>query len=112
MKDLRLQILLMVEVGSPVSGITNKMVGLKSATFLFTPYTTVYTTHTLGRFSMLDISSVGIMSVPKKVGVGKHLAESFPKTYYSVMAPSWLSSNRVRKTAPRVCDVHVVYRKP
>ena len=25
----------------------------------------------------------------KKVGVGKHLAASFPKTYRSVLAPSW-----------------------
>ena len=41
----------------------------------------------------------------KKVGVG-YLAESFPKTYRSVLPPSWLPSNRAWKTAPGVCDIH------
>ena len=30
----------------------------------------------------------------------KQLAESFPKTYRSVLLPSWLSSDRAWKTAP------------
>ena len=47
------------------------------------------------------------MSMPKKVGRWKHLAESVAKTYRSVLvAPSWLSSNRAWKIAPWVCDVH------
>ena len=42
----------------------------------------------------------------KSVGVKtrrrlKHLAEGFPKTYRSVLAPSWLSSNRAWKNRPR-----------
>ena len=40
----------------------------------------------------------------KKVGVGKHLAESFPKTHRSVLAPSWLPSIRAWETATEVRD--------
>ena len=36
----------------------------------------------------------------------KHLADSCPKTYRSMLAPSWLSSNRAWKTAPGVCDIY------
>ena len=63
-----------------------------------TVYDGVYHTP-LRRFSMLDISTVGIVSVPKKCRRWEHLAESFPKTYRSVLAPSWLSSNRAWETA-------------
>ena len=59
----------------------------------------------LGRFSMVDISTVGVVSVPKSLR-WKHLAESFPKTYRPVLATSWLSSYRAWKTAAGVCDTH------
>ena len=36
----------------------------------------------------------------------KHLVKRFPKTYRSVLAPSWLSSNRAWKSAPGGCDIH------
>ena len=38
----------------------------------------------------------------------KHLGESFPKTYRSVLAlaPSWLTSNRALKSALRGCGIH------
>ena len=36
----------------------------------------------------------------------KHLAESFPKTKRSVLAPSWLSSKRARKTARGGCGIN------
>ena len=43
----------------------------------------------------------------KKSRRRNHLAESFPKAYLvSVLAPSWLSSNRAWKTAPGGCDKH------
>ena len=43
----------------------------------------------------------------QQVGVGQHLAESFPKTHPSVWPPSWLSSSRAWKTAaPGGCDIH------
>ena len=38
------------------------------------------------------------------------LAESFPETYRSVLAPSRLSSNRAWKTTPGCCDIHDIYR--
>ena len=66
--------------------------------------------HTLlGRFSTLDISTGAIVSVPKR-SRSKHLAESFPKTCRSVLAPSWLSGNRAWKNAPGVCDTHRLIR--
>ena len=60
-----------------------------------------------GLFSMLDISIVGIVSVPRRSALAASLSESFPKTYRSVLAllvllaPSWLSSNRTWKNRPR-----------
>ena len=48
----------------------------------------------LGQFSMVDTSTVGVMPVPQRSAAGKHVAESFPKTHRSVLALSWLSSNR------------------
>ena len=56
---------------------------------------------------MLDFSTVGIESVPKRSAF-QHLAESFPKTYRSVLAlaPSWSSSNRAWKNAPGGCAIH------
>ena len=63
--------------------------------------------------SMVDISTAGIVLIVgigvsvKKLGAGRHLAESVPKTYRAALAPSWLSSNRAWKTAPGcVCDIH------
>ena len=44
----------------------------------------------LDRFSMVDISTVGIGPVPKHSQRWKYLAETFPKTYRSVLEPSWL----------------------
>ena len=56
------------------------------------------TSHPPGRCSMVDISTVRIHSVGAKKGQRwKHLADNFPKTYRSVLAPSWLSSNRAWK---------------
>ena len=64
----------------------------------------------LGRSSMLDISSVGVVPAPRKNGRWQHLADIFAKAYRSVLAlpPSWLSSNRAWKATPgdTVCDVH------
>lgn len=51
---------------------------------------------------MVEISTVRIASVPKMVGVERHLAGSFPKTYRSVMVHPFLvveqsgSENRPR----------------
>ena len=44
----------------------------------------------------------------QKGGRWKHLAESFPKKYRSVLAlaPSWLSGNRAWETAPGVSYTH------
>ena len=77
------------------------------------PYTTVYYHNPLGRFSMLDISTVGVVSVPK-VSVPKGSAlqtftESFPKTYRWRLAPCWSSSNRARKTVLGGCDIKPSY---
>ena len=52
----------------------------------------------LGRFAVVDISTVGKCRC-QKGRRWKHLSESFPKTYCSVSAPSRLSSNRPRKAA-------------
>ena len=68
---------------------------------------TLYIAHSWADFSMVDISTVGVVSVPKKLG---DLAESFPKAYRSVLAllaPSWLWGNRAWKIAPGSCDVHL-----
>ena len=54
---------------------------------------------------MVGISTVGIVAV-QKGRRWKHLAESFPKTYRSVLAPSWLPSNRAWKTAWGGCGIH------
>ena len=74
---------------------------------------TVYITHPLADFSMVDISTVrtvGIVPVPK-VRRWKHLAyvyRAFRRRTRIVryLAPSWFSSNRARKTAPKGCDTH------
>ena len=69
------------------------------------PSMTLYIAHSWADFSMVDISTVGVVSVPKKLG---DLAESFPKAYRSVLAllaPSWLSSNRAWKIAQGGCDI-------
>ena len=66
-----------------------------------TVYDRVYHT-TLGRFSMVDMSTaVGTTSVPKQVGAGDMSPRAFLRhTHHrSVLAPSWLSSNRAWKTA-------------
>ena len=44
----------------------------------------------------------------KKRRLWKHLAESVPKTYGSVLASSWLSSNRAWKTSPGGCVIFTV----
>ena len=54
---------------------------------------------------MLDISHGRNSVGAKKTRRWKHLAKSFPKTYGSVLAPSWLSSNRAWKTAPGGGDI-------
>ena len=59
----------------------------------------------LGRFSMVDISTIGVVSVPKRGRRWKRLAESFPKTCGLVSAPSWLSSNRAWNTASGWYDI-------
>ena len=41
------------------------------------PYTTVYYHTPLGRFSMVDISTVGIVSVPKRSSLETAITESF-----------------------------------
>ena len=61
---------------------------------------TVHVTPPWADFPMLDISTAVIVSVPKHSQRWKHLAEIFPKTHRSVVAPSWLSGNRAWKTAP------------
>ena len=47
-----------------------------------------------------------MLSVPEKVMVVGAGTESLPKAYRSVLAPSWLSSNRGWKTAPEGCGIH------
>ena len=66
--------------------------------------------HTRGAdFSVLDISTAGIVSGAKNLGVWKHLLESFPETSRR-WAPSCLSSNRAWKTIPGGCGV-LVHRR-
>ena len=63
---------------------------------------------------MVGISAVGVVLVPKKVGLEKHLARrELPEdvSFGMILAPSWLSRNRVWKTAPGVCD-HAIYAVP
>ena len=60
----------------------------------------------LGRFSMVDISTVGIVSVPKRSSLETAITESFGETYRSVLTPPWLLSNRVWKTTPAGRDIH------
>ena len=66
----------------------------------------MYITHTPGPIChgqyLHSWNSVGV----EKGRHWKHLAESFPKAYRSVLASSWLSSNRAWKTLPGGCDVH------
>ena len=73
---------------------------------LIVPYTAVYITPLPGLIFRAQYlhswSSIGA----QKVRPGKHVAESFRKTYRSVLAPSWLSSSRAGKTAPGGCDAH------
>ena len=81
----------------------------------------------MGRFSMPDISTVGIVPVPKKLAFGI-IAESFAKTCHSVLVPSCRAidlgeppqggvvytvvngihtpSNRPWRTAPGGCGIH------
>ena len=51
----------------------------------------------VGRFSVLNISTVGIVSVPKKAVVGNISPRAFRRPHRSEWAPSWLSSCRARK---------------
>ena len=56
-------------------------------------------------YAWYDSTLVGL--VPWQKGRRwKYLAESFPKTYGSVLAPLSLSSNQARKTVPGGCDIH------
>ena len=67
---------------------------------LIATYRAVYDSvhHTpLGRFSMVDISMVGIVSVPKRIGVGN----VSPRAFRRRVVRYW---NRAWKTAPRGCD--------
>ena len=58
-------------------------------------------------FSEVDISTVWNSATPCQKGPRwKHLAESFLKTYRSVLAPSRLWSNRAWNTAAGGCDLH------
>ena len=52
------------------------------------PYMTVPYHISLGRFSVVDISTVGLVPVPTKGQRWEGLAESFLTTYRSVSAPS------------------------
>ena len=74
------------------------------------PSRTVYITHSWAAIPNLNlnISTCGYQNVPR----WKHPAERCPKTSRSVLAPSWLSSNRPWKTAPRgvSCMYHTVLR--
>ena len=68
----------------------------------YVPHTTVYVTPPCDDFSTLDISSAGIVPVPKRIGVEKmHLTESFPKAYRSVVAPSWFVEQSRVENRPR-----------
>ena len=53
---------------------------------------------------MVDISTTAVLEECRyqKTRHWKHLAFSSPKTHRLVLAPSWLWSNRARKTAPGV----------
>ena len=64
------------------------------------PYTTLYIT------PLWADSPRSISPQLEQCRRWKHLAETTPKTYHSVLAPSWLSSNRAWKTARGVCDIH------
>ena len=85
---------------------TNPNAHCPSISLSQTKYDGVISHTLLGRFPMLDISTAVVLivtivpPVPKKLGAGKHLAESVPKTCRPVLAPSWLPSNRAWKTAP------------
>ena len=60
-----------------------------------------------GRYLHGSWKSVGIIRYHKGRRC-KHLPESFPKTGRSVLAHSWLPSNRAWKTAAGACDT-VIY---
>ena len=70
-------------------------------------YITLFVYHTitpLGGFSMLDISTDGInVGANKGLGVGKHPADSFPKTCRSVLAPSWFVEQSILENRPPGC---------
>ena len=75
------------------------------------PYrSTVNITPPLGRSSMVDVSSVGIVPpVHHKGRRWKHLAESFPKMYRSVLAllaPSWVVEQSSVENRPRAYTVY------
>ena len=54
------------------------------------------------------LHTVGIASVPQKVGVWKYLAEGgLPEDVsFGIWHPWWSSSNRAWKTDPGVCDIY------
>ena len=68
----------------------------------------MYVTHPLGRFSMLDMSAVGVVSVPKRLTLATSLADSFPKTVR--IARCWhpvlvCRATELGKTAPEGCSM-------
>ena len=72
------------------------------------PYRTVYIT-LLGRLSVVDVSTVGMVSVPKKTRRWKYLAESFPKTYRSASCGTLLVVEQSSlEKPPQGCVVRTV----
>ena len=69
-------------------------------------YDGVYHTPPVGRLAMVDTSTFGIVSVPKWSPLDTPRRELSEDVSLSVLAPSWLSGNRARKTAPEVCYIH------
>ena len=70
------------------------------------PYTMVGVYHTpLGRFSMLDISTTGVLPVPENVGVGNVL----PRAFRRRSVRHWHSLGRafeLGKSPHGVCDIN------
>ena len=75
------------------------------------PYTTASIYHTpLGRFSMLDISTaVGIVSVPKEIGVGNISPRAFRRRIVRYWHPLGCRAIELGKPPQGVCDVTAAY---
>ena len=63
----------------------------------------------LGRFSLVDISTVGMVPVPKRSAFGNVSPRAFRRRdFRNWYALSWLSSDRAWKHAPGVCVEYTV----